>query len=328
MAAKLKLTVLTGEYESVRALREAEATVEGVEFVFPSYPGLGEIHYQVAGGEACDIGEFNAPAYITAVSQGLPMAGIPIFLHRRFRHGFVWINTEKGITKPTDLIGRRIGEPTFIPANNVWLRGILENDYGVPHRSITWVSQNKPVVAFTPHEGLRIEYVPKGKRVNDMIVTGEIDAVIDPNPIRPIREGNPKVAHLWPNYREIELEWYKQKGIFPIMHVTTIKKELVEEHPWVVKPIMDAFEKAKRIAYKRLVNPRVVPLAWYRSYLEDERKLLGPDPWEYGLSAVNRKNLETLIGYCHQQGLTARRMTVDELFVKESLDWTPARVAE
>jgi 4,5-dihydroxyphthalate decarboxylase len=328
VAAKLKLTVLTGDYEIVRAFKEGETAIEGIEFQFPSYPGLGEIHYQVAGGEACDIGEFNAPAYITAISQGQPMAGIPIFLHRRFRHGFIWINTQKGISKPTDLIGRKIGEPTFIPACNVWLHGILENDFGVPHRSVTWISQNKPVVDFVPHEGLRIEYAPKGKRMNDMLVEGEIDAVIDPNPIKAIRERDPRVRHLWPDYRDLELESFKKTGVFPIMHVTTIRKEIVEEHPWIVKPLMDAFEKAKRIAYKRLVNPRVVPLAWYRSYLEDERALLGPDPWEYGLSDINRKNLETLIGYCHQQGLTSRRMTVDELFVKESLDWRPSRVAD
>lgn len=326
MPAKLKLSVMTGDYEIVRALKEGAVTVDGVEFTFPSFPGLGEMHYQVAGGEA-DIGEFNAPAYITAVSQGQPVAALPVFLHRRFRHGFIWINTEKGITKPTDLIGRKIGEPTFIPACNVWLHGILENLYEVPHRSVTWVSQNKPVVAFEPHEGLRIEYAPKGKRVNDMLVTGEIDAVIDPNPIRPFREGNPKVAQLWPNYHELELDYYKRTKIFPIMHVTTIRKEIADAHPWVIKPLMDAFEKAKRIAYERLVNPRVVPLAWYRSYLDDERALLGPDPWEYGLSDSNRKNLDTLIGYCHQQGLTKRRMTVDELFAKESLDWTPIRVA-
>jgi 4,5-dihydroxyphthalate decarboxylase len=327
VAAKLKMKVLTGDYEITRALKEGDVTVDGVEFEFPEFPGLADLHHQVAGGEA-DIGEFNAPAYITAVSQGQPVCAIPVFLHRRFRHGFIWINKELGIEKPTDLIGKKIGEPAFLPACNVWMHGMLENEFGVPHKSVTWVSQNQPVVPFKPHEGLRIEYAKKDQRVNDMLVEGDIAAVIDPNPIRPIRDGNPKVGPLWPNYRDLELEYFNRTKIFPIMHVTTIRKEIAEEHPWVVKPIIDAFEKSKRIAYKRLTNPRVVPLAWYRSYLEDEQKLLGPDPWQYGLTDVNRRNLRTFIDYCDQQGVTSKKVDVDDLFAKEALDWTVDRVKD
>jgi 4,5-dihydroxyphthalate decarboxylase len=208
------------------------------------------------------------------------------------------------------------------------MHGMLENEFGVPHKSVTWVSQNQPVVPFVPHDGLRIEYAKNGQRVNDMLVEGSIAAVIDPNPIRPIREGNPKVGPLWPNYRDLELEYFNRTKIFPIMHVTTIRKEIAEEHPWVVKPIIDAFEKSKRLAYKRLTNPRIVPLAWYRSYLEDEQKLLGPDPWQYGLTDVNRRNLRTFIDYCDQQGVTSRKIDVDDLFAKEALDWTADRVKD
>ena len=99
------------------------------------------------------------------------------------------------------------------------------------------------------------------------------------------------------------------------MHVTVIKQEIVDKYPWVPASLVKAFEQAKNIAYKRVANPRITPLAWLRTAYEEERKLLGPDPWAYGLGESNRKNLETIISYCHQQGLIARQMTLDELFV-------------
>ena len=106
------------------------------------------------------------------------------------------------------------------------------------------------------------------------------------------------------------------------MHVTVVKRDIVDKNPWVVKSLMDAFEKSKRIAYKRLTNPRIVSLAWYQSYLEDERALLGPDPWEHGTSSINRKNLDIIAGYVHQQGMSNRRMTVEELFPAQALSWS------
>ncbi len=323
MADKLTLRMLIGDYEITRALRDGTIEAEGIAFEFPHYPGYEDIHRQVAWDDICDVGEFNGPAYVAAASKNWSMTALPIFLHRRFRHGFVFINKNFGIEKPTDLIGKRIGNPIFQPAANVWLRGLLENEYAVPHRTITWVTEAPEIIEFERHEGLRIEQVAPGKNIDDMLIAGEIEAVISPNLPRGIREGLPHIGRLWPNYRELEVEYYKRTGIFPIMHVTTIRRDIVERHPWVVKSLMDAFEKSKRLAYKRLTNPRIVPLAWYQSYWDDERAFLGPDPWEYGTSPINRKNLEVMIGYVHQQGMSNRRMTVEELFPPSALSWSP-----
>jgi 4,5-dihydroxyphthalate decarboxylase len=202
----------------------------------------------------------------------------------------------------------------------VWIRGLLENEYDVPHRSITWVTERPEIVKFKGHPDLRIE-VASGRTVDDLLESGDVAAAIAPNPPRAIRERRPGFGHLWPNYRELEVEYFKRTGIFPIMHVTTIRKEIVENEPWVVGSLMDAFARAKRVAYKKLVNPRIVPLAWYRSYWEEEREMLGPDPWAYGLGPANRKNLETLIGYVHQQTMSERRVAIEELFAKEALSW-------
>jgi 4,5-dihydroxyphthalate decarboxylase len=321
VAGKLKLRVLIGDYEITRALREGAVEAEGIEFEFPNYPGYENIHHQVALEDICDVGEFNAPAYIAAASQKRPLTALPVFLHRRFRHGFIFVNKDRGIEKPADLVGKRVGGPIFQPAASVWIRGLLENEYGVPHRSITWVTEGPEIIDFKRHEGLRIEQLKPGQTIDDEFISGGIDAIIGPNPPRGIVVGLPHLGHLWPNYKELELAWYRKTGIFPIMHVTTILPGIVAKHPWAVASLMDAFEAAKRVAYRRLVNPRIVPLVWYRSYLAEERALFGPDPWEYGVTDANRKNLELLIGYVHQQGMSDRRMTVEEMFPAEAIAW-------
>jgi 4,5-dihydroxyphthalate decarboxylase len=326
MAEKLTLRLLIGDYEIVRALRDGAVEAEGIRFEFPHYPGVHDIHRQVAGDDSCDVGEFNGPAYVAAASKDWAMTALPVFLHRRFRHGFIFINKNAGIAKPTDLIGKKIGNPIFQPACNVWVRGLLENAYGVPHRSVTWITQDPEIIAFERHRDLRIEQVKPGQDIEDMLISGEIEAIISPNLVRGIIEKRPHIGRLWPNYRDLEIEYFKRTGIFPIMHVTTIRRAIVERHPWVVKSLMDAFEKAKRVAFKRLRNPRIVPLAWYQSYWDDEHDFLGTDPWEYGVSAANRKNLETMIGYVHQQGMSNRRMTIEELFPREALGWSAGEI--
>ena len=322
MSKNLTLRLLIGDYEIVRALREGTVKAEGIDFEFPHYPGVHDIHRQVAWDEICDVGEFNGPAYVAAASKDMPMTALPVFLHRRFRHGFIFVNRNTGIEKPTDLIGKRIGNPIFQPACNVWVRGLLEEEYQVPHRTVTWVTQGPEIIEFQRHKDLRIEQVAPGKNIEDMLISGEIEAIISPNLVRGIVERLPHITRLWPNYRDLEIEYYKRTGIFPIMHVTTIRKQIVEEHPWVVKSLMDAFERAKRLAFKRLANPRIVPLAWFQSYWDDEHEFLGNDPWEYGTSEKNRRNLEVMIGYVHQQSMSQRRMTVEELFPKEALSWS------
>ncbi len=316
MAEKLKLTALTGDYEIVRALKEGKVEADGIELEFPDPKNARNIHVKMARGEF-DIGEFNAGAYMAAKFQGRDFTALPIFLHRRFRHGFVFINKNAGIDKPTDLIGKKIGSTNFQPAGNLWIRGILENDYDVPHKSISWFTDRDEDIAFDYPDDLRIQRISSNQDLDDMLATGELDAMLSPNIPVPIQNLDPRVGHLWENYKDIEIDYYHDTGVFPIMHVTIIRQEIVEDHPWVVKSLMDAFNEAKRLAFERLVNPRIVPLAFYRSAWDEQRALLGDDPWEYGLSEINRKNLEILIKFVHQQGLTGRRMNIDELFVPE-----------
>jgi 4,5-dihydroxyphthalate decarboxylase len=320
VAQKLKLSMLTGDYEIVRALKDGTISPKGIELVQAKFPGTGSIHDLVAKNRACDINEYNGGHYVVQKAHGRSdITAIPVFLHRRFRHGFIYINTGKGITRPSDLAGRRIGATSIGAAANYWMRAYLE-EHGAPHRSITWVIQTLDEASAQARNDIRIEVLPKGKKVDQMILDGEIDAIITPSVNEAHAKGDPRIARLWPDYKKVETDYYRRTGFFPIMHVTTVPTALVAKHPWVVESLTHAFEEAKQLAFQRLANPRNVPFAFFRTYWEEEHALLGPDPWEFGLSERNQRNYDTLVGYVHDQVLTGPRPQLAELFAKEAFD--------
>jgi 4,5-dihydroxyphthalate decarboxylase len=231
----------------------------------------------------------------------------------------VFINTAAGIKQPKDLIGRQVGGTNFQPAGNIWMRGILEEHYGVPHRSITWIVDRSEDVPFDAPPGLRIEMKTSAKSLSDMLADGELPAMISPTIPAPFARGDKRIARLFGDYKQIEMDYFRSTGIFPIMHVTTIKQEIVDKYPWVTTNLVKAFEQAKLAAYRRVANPRMVPLAWVRTAVEEQQETLGRDPWVYGLNPVNRKTLETIQRYTHQQGMIGKLTPLDELFADTDL---------
>ena len=315
MSNGLQLTLACGDYEIVRALKEGQVTADGIDLTVLTDMDSATRHWRMLRDRAFDIAELSLSSYLMAKNQDHPLTAIPVFLHRRFRHGFIFVNASANIRQPKDLIGRRVGIKTFQATAILWMRGLLEHEYGVLHTEIRWLAEREEDVEFTPADGLTIGRTPPGRTVETMLTEGEIEAVMHPELIDPIRLADPRVRRLFEDYQAVEREYFKRTGIFPIMHVTAIRREIVDANPWVPTALMRALEQAKRLAYERLENPRIVPLAWHRSYWEDERALMGPDPWAYGLDAGNRTNLETAIGYSVECGLISRRPTVDELFV-------------
>jgi 4,5-dihydroxyphthalate decarboxylase len=312
---KIPLTLACGDYEIVRALKEGAVEPDGIELTILTDMDSATRHWRFIRNRDFDIAETSASSYIVARDRGIPVNALPVFLHRRFRHGFVFVNTGRGISKPTDLIGRKIGTKAFLMTAGHWMRGILEHEYGVPHRSIHWFSELDEDVDFKPPAELKITRLPQDKSVEAMLAEGELDALIHADLIKPLLDNDPRVRRLWPDYKAEEIRYYRETAIFPIMHVMGIKQEIVDRHPWVPINLFQAFDKAKTIAMRRLENPRIVPLAWYREAWEEQQALLGPDPWEYGLTDKNRHTLDTLAGYSHEQGLTKRKWSPDELFV-------------
>lgn len=318
MSAKLNLTLASGPYDTVAALESGVVKPDGIELTLLTDMDSATRHWRMLRNEEFDVAELSLSSYVAAKNRGFPFEAIPVFLHRRFRHGFIFINTGAGIKKPADLAGKRIGLKTWQATAILWMRGILEHEYGVAQRGVKWFTELDEDVEFTPPEGIDIERVTPGKHVERMLADGELDAVIHPDLIDPFVEGDPRVGRLFPDYKNAEIDYFKRTGIFPIMHVTAIKKEIVDAHPWVPWNLMRAFDAAKAWAYRRMENPRVVPIAWQREAWEEQQEILGPDPWEYGLSAANCHNLETAIAYSHECGMIDRKMTVDELFLDPS----------
>jgi 4,5-dihydroxyphthalate decarboxylase len=312
--AKLRLTVAAGDYDIVRPLKEGLVEAAGLELIFLTDMGPRERHWRLARKTEFDVCEENVGAYFIARDQNHPITAIPVFLHRRFRHGFVFINTAAGIKSAKDLIGKQIGGTNFMPAGNIWMRGVLEERYGLPHRTVTWVTDRSEDIAFDAPSDLRIEMKKTDKSLNDMLADGDIPAMISPTIPRPFVIGDKRVARLFPDYKQVEIDYYRETGIFPIMHVTTIRQEIVDKYPWVTTNLVKAFEASKQLAYQRVKNPRMVPLAWVRTAVEEQQDILGPDPWQYGLTDANRKNLETIQRYVHQQGMVSKLRPLEHLF--------------
>jgi 4,5-dihydroxyphthalate decarboxylase len=312
---KIPLTLACGDYEIVRALKEGTVEPDGIDLTILTDMDSTTRHWRFLRNRDFDVAETSASSYIVSRDQGMPITALPVFLHRRFRHGFVFINTTKGISKPTDLIGRKIGIKSFLVTAGHWMRGILEHEYGVSHKSVEWFAELDEDVDFTPSPDLKLTRLPHDKSVETMLAEGELDALIHSDIIKPMEAGDPRVGRLWPDYKAEEVRYFKKTGIFPIMHVMGIKQEIVDRHPWVPINLFQAFEGSKAVAMQRMENPRIVPLAWYMEAWDEQQQILGPDPWEYGLTDRNRHTLETLAGYSHEQGLTKRRWTADNLFV-------------
>lgn len=312
---KIHLTLATGDYESIRALKEGTVQPDGIELTVLTEMNSDVRHWRMLRNREFDAAELSMSNYLMAKYTGLPFVAIPVFLHRRFRHGFIFLNAAKGILKPSDLIGKRIGLRNFQATANLWIRGILEHEFGLPHRSINWFKQDEEEVDWTPPADLKIQRIAPDKSIEKMLVDGEIDALIHPELIQAILDKDKRVTRLFPNYRDLEMDYFKRTGIFPIMHTTAIKQAIVDKYPWVPINLMQAFEASKKAAYKRMENPRIVPLAWFRTFLEEQEEILGSDPWIYGLGEVNTKNLETLMQYSQEQGLIGRKLSLDELFI-------------
>jgi 4,5-dihydroxyphthalate decarboxylase len=315
MPKKLSLTLAIGDNEIVRPLISGKVAVDGVDLTILTDMDSATRHWRFLRNGEFDIAEVSSSSYLAARDNDWPFRAIPVFLHRRFRHGFMFINTTKGIAKPSDLKGRRIGVKTLMTSAILWMRGILQHEYGVPLNSIEWVAELDDDVEVHLPPDIKYSRLPDNKSVETMLAEGELDAVFHSDFVKPFVAKDPRVARLFPDNKAEELAYFQRTGIFPIMHVVGIRQALAEEYPWLAVNLYRAFNEAKDIAMARMANPRIVPLAWYRSAWEEQEQVLGPDPWEYGLTDKNRKVLETLVGYSQEQGLIKKRPTLEHLFL-------------
>jgi 4,5-dihydroxyphthalate decarboxylase len=305
---RLKLTLSCGLYELTRALADGEIEPHGIELIVLTDDPFRI--YSLRRLSEVDVGEFNVTEYLRAREHGHRLRALPIYPHRRFRHGYYFVNTEARIHDPGDLVGRRGGIAATTPAAAIWMRGILQDHHGVPLDAVEW-RENE----LEPMDGSAFRAPPQTV-TEETLLTGEVDVLLHPRIPTSFQRGDARIARLFPDHVERSIAYYRETGIFPIMHVLTIREEILERHPWVAESLYAAFEQAKRLGYERVANPRLTPLAFFEAAWEEQRELLGADPWEYGLGKANRHNLETVVRYTREQGRISREPPLSELFVE------------
>ncbi len=319
---KLTLTLACGDYDINRGLIEGTVRPEGIDLV-PVTLSSPERHWRMMRGREFDVCELSLASYlILRDRRSLPFIAIPVFPHRRFRHSYIFVNAKAGIETPKHLEGRRVGIRTWQNTALLWVRGILEDHYGVDLTRIEWIRQDEEDVPFTLPPRFKVSQLGRERNLNTMLVEGEVDALIHPEIPSAFRQGDPRVKRLFPDAKGEEQRYYRATGLFPLMHTVVIREDLLAAHPWVATAMLKAFRQSKELAWRKMEDPRRVSLAWLRELIEEERALLGPDPWPYDLPS-NRRALETMIGYAHRHGTIAEPMAPEALFFPPSLEVMP-----
>ena len=227
-----------------------------------------------------------------------------------------------GIEKPRNLEGRRVGIRTWQTTAILWIRGILEEHYGVDLTTIQWFRQDEEDIPFTLPPRFKLTQLSRDQNVNRMLVEGEVDALIHAEIPSSFKQGDPRVRRLFVDAKAEEQRYYRATGIFPLMHTVVIKESLLARSPWVATALLKAFRESKELAWRQMEDPRRVSLAWLRDLIEEQRELLGRDPWPYDLPA-NRTALETMIRYAHRHGMIRDAMSPESLFFPPSLETMP-----
>jgi 4,5-dihydroxyphthalate decarboxylase len=313
--------------DRTRALQTGQVKPAGIDLRVQVVE-IGELFRRMAQHCEFDVAEMSMSTYLMMLGQGdTRLIGIPVFLSRAFRHSMVFVNSHAGIDKPEDLKGKNVGIPEYQMTAAVWVRAFLEHDYGVKPSDIKWWYGGIESPGYTERRhhdspaGVHLEQIPDDKALTPMLDSGELDAFVTAANPKPFRERSPNVRRLFTDYQEVERDYFRRTGFFPIMHLVCIRRELYEANGWIAAALLDAFIESKRLGMERLRQTGALPVAipWLGADIEQLDELFGGDAFAYGFGQ-NRKTLEALAGYSHEQGLTPRRFTPEELFAPETHD--------
>lgn len=320
----LKLTFACGPYDRMDALRTGEVQIPGVELDVVTIQSPRELFDKVSGGADFHLAEMSVSEFVSETCAGQSHhVALPVFPSKVFRHGFITINTQAGVKEPRDLAGRRIGVPLYTQTAAIWVRGMLEDDYGVDLSEVCWVqgAVEQPGSHGDPSpppllKPVQIENNRSDRSLAELLSSGDIDALIGAR-LPPALGQDPRLARLFPDFRQREKDYYRRTGIHPIMHLVVLKKELHEAHPWLAPRLYAAFEAAKKKAWAELSfsGAQKTMLPWLYADVAEALDVFGADPWPYGVD-VNRKTLETLLDYMHRQHFIAHKPALEEIFVQ------------
>ncbi|HEY3919740.1 MAG TPA: hypothetical protein VGL83_18265 [Stellaceae bacterium] len=330
--ADLNLKLALWNYDRTRALMDGSVKPEGVALQFESAQQVGLIMERMVRDRAYDVAELGFTYYLRTLElAGAPFIAIPVFPNRIFRHAAIFVNTKRGITRPQDLAGRKVGElHRYGHDAGIWSKGVLSDEYGVAPKSMIHfvggmdgLNEGVDWAPFNPPPDVQIHPLKPGRGLDAMLEAGEIDALFSAWVPPSLMKGSQNVARLFPDYETVERDWYRRTRIFPAMHTVVIRRDLYEKNRWLAKSLMQAFDAAKKRALDHyrftetfMGAPFMTP--WLPALLEKNRALMGADPWAYGVE-LNRKTIETYLRYHAEQGLSKRVWKVEELFAPECL---------
>lgn len=323
----IEITLACGDYDRTRAIKDGRVRIEGCDLTYiPLEPE--EVFFRAARFEEFDVSELSFSSYLLQTSRGESRyIGIPAFVSRLFRHSMIYIRTDREIKSPRDLIGREVGVPEYQLTALVWLRGILQEQYGIKPSDIRWRSggQEQPGRKERAHINLPpdvdFQPIPIGETLSGMIAAGKLDALMTARAPSCFLNGAPNIDRLFRDHRTVEKEYYRKTGLFPIMHLIGVRKTLVERYPWLPASVYKAFVQAKTLAMgelRALAAPSLL-LPWAEQETLETMAVMGTDFWRYGVSE-NAGEIATLARYSHEQGLAERLVTADELFAASTFE--------
>ncbi len=325
--APLHLTFACGDYDRTRALAEGTIRPDGIDLTYLRLP-VEETFFRMLRHQEFEVAEMSLSSYVVSLrSDPAPFVALPVFTSRMFRHSSLYCHADAGIESPEDLRGKIVGTPEYQLTACVWMRGILGDRHGVPFDSVSYVTGGQETAGRIEKADLhlppsvRISRAPQGATLAAMLAEGEIDALCTPRVPSPFAAGDPRVRRVFPDVVGAEKEYFADTGIFPIMHVVVIRRDVYDRHPWVAQSLYKALLAARDEAYANLYDTSALRfmLPWLTPQLEEARELLGRDYWSYGAER-NRETLAAFLRYHHEQGLSARLREPEELFAPESLE--------
>jgi len=318
--ASLRLNFACGPYDRTQALRDGTIRPEGIELNYLTLQPA-EIFWRMLQFKEFDASEMSLSNYTTLVSEGNPpFIAVPAFPSRVFRHGYFFINTTKGIRSGADLKGKRGGVPEYSMTAAVYMRGLMQHEFGVKPSDVEWVQGRTDRLGRKLPADVKLTQAPAGAELGDLLERGEIDFLITANNPLSFRRGAKNVQRLFPNYAEMEKDYYRRTKIYPIMHTVVIRRDIYERDPWAATSLYKALCLAKEHCYQHLVetgSPKA-SFAWLQPMIEEEQSIIGRDWYPYGI-AQNKPSIEALLQYTHEQGLSARRLKIEDLFAPSTM---------
>jgi 4,5-dihydroxyphthalate decarboxylase len=322
--ANLKLTLACWDYDRTRSLMDGRVKPEDIDLDITVLRPR-QAFQRMLDNKEFQVSELSLASYTALKGRGeCPFVAVPVALSKIFRHSCIYVRTGAGIATPADLKGKRVGTSQWSSTGLVFMRGMLQHDHGVAARDMHWFMGGlnsfvePPLIPLDLPKEIKLDFLSGQATLEQMFAAGELDALLSLYIPNLFLQDSPTIVRLFPNYREVEQDYYRRTRIFPIMHTVVLREDVYRAHPWAARSIYRAFVAARDLAVDGLYDTDALRLAlpWLIDHVEETRRVFGKDFWAYGLEP-NRPTFAAIGRYVHEQGLSPRVVSADELFAPD-----------